>query len=83
MTFVNSQLSTEESVWRLKPQNFSSWKCLTHTFAWVMRFITNCCLAKDNRVLDNELNIEEIMDAENCIVRTAQREAFQKNIQQC
>ena len=73
---VNSQLSTEESVWRLKPQNFSSWKRLNHIFAWVMRFITNCCLTKDNRVLDNELNVEEIADAENCIVRTAQREAF-------
>ena len=40
-----------------------------------MRFITNCCLAKDNKVLDNELNIEEIVDAENCILRTTQREA--------
>ena len=76
VTLVNSQLLTEESVWRLKPQNFSSWKHLTHIFAWVMRFITNCCLAKDNRVLDNELNMEEIVDAENCIVTAAQREAF-------
>ena len=41
-----------------------------------MRFITNCCVTKDNRVLDNELNVEEIADVENCIVRTAQREAF-------
>ena len=41
-----------------------------------MRFITNCCLAKDNRVLINELNTEEITDAENSIIRTAQREAF-------
>ena len=76
VTLVNSQLSTEESVWRLKPQNFSSWKRLNRIFAWVMRCITNCCLTKDNRVLDNELNVEEIADAENCIVRTAQREAF-------
>ena len=73
---MNSQLSTEELVWRLKAQNFSSWKRLTHILAWVIRFITNCCLAKDNRVLINELNTEEITDAENSIIRTAQREAF-------
>ena len=41
-----------------------------------MRFITNCCLAKDNRVLIDELNTEEIANAENSIIRTAQREAF-------
>ena len=76
VTFVNYQLSTEESVWRLKAQNFSGWKRLTHILAWVMRFITNCCLAKDNRVLINELNTEEKADVENSIIRTAQREAF-------
>ena len=83
VTFVNSQLSTEELVWRLKAQNFSSWKRLTHILAWVMRFITNCCLAKDNRVLINELNTEEITDAENSIIRTAQREAFSMEYKHC
>lgn len=76
VALVNVQSLTEESAWRLKPQNFSSWKRLTCIYAWVMRFITNCCLAKDNRVLKNELSIEEIEDAENCFVRIAQREAF-------
>ena len=41
-----------------------------------MRFITNCCLAKDNRVLIDELNTEEIANAENSNIRTVQREAF-------
>ena len=41
-----------------------------------MRFITNCCLLKDHRVLSNDLKIQEIADAENSIIRTAQREAF-------
>ena len=41
-----------------------------------MGFITNCCLSKDNRVLSNELKIQEIADAENSIIRIPQREAF-------
>ena len=75
VTMLNFISSTEESVWRLKPLNYSSWRCLTHTFAWVMRFITNCCLLKDHRVLSNDLKIQEIADAETSIIRTAQREA--------
>ena len=41
-----------------------------------MRFISNCDTAKDNRVLGNELKIEEIVDAENCIIRMVQSQAF-------
>ena len=62
--------------WRLQPKRFSSWRRLIWTYTWVMRFISNCYTTKDNSVLDNELKIEEIVDAENCIIRTAQSQAF-------
>ena len=75
-SLLNSEVSNKEPVWWLQPQNFSSWRRLTRLYAWVVRFANNCNTLKDNKVLDNELNAEEILDAEYHIIRTMQKEAF-------
>ena len=64
------------SVWRLQPERFSSWKRLTRTQAWVMRFISSCRVSENDRLLDPELNSEEIIDVEGHIVRIMQKEVF-------
>ena len=73
---VNSKVDKVTSVWRLQPEKFSSWKRLTRTQAWVMRFISNCRVSENERLLDQELHSEEVIDVEGHIVRTMQREVF-------
>ena len=73
MTLVNPEVT---KVWRLQPQNYSSWKRLTQIYAWIMRFINNCYTSKDNRVLESELKLQEVVDAENYFIRTVQKETF-------
>ena len=41
-----------------------------------MRFISNCHVSENERLLDQELHSEEIIDVEGHIVRTMQREIF-------
>ena len=68
--------SIDTSVWRLNPERFSSWTRLTRTQAWIMRFMSNCHISKNERLLDNELTSEEITDAESHIVKLMQQEIF-------
>ena len=68
----------DTSIWRLQPERFPSWKRLTRTQAWVMRFISNCRVSENDRLLDPELNSEEIIDVEGHIVRIMQREVFRE-----
>ena len=41
-----------------------------------MRFISNCRASENDKMLDQELNSEEIIDVEGHIVRIMQREVF-------
>ena len=68
--------SIDTSIWQLNPERFSSWTRLTRTQAWVMRFMSNCHISKNKRLLDNELTSEEITDAESHIVKLMQQEIF-------
>ena len=65
--------SIDASIW---PESFSSWTRLTRTQAWVMRFMSNCHISKNERLSDNELTSEEITDAESHIVKLMQQEIF-------
>ena len=62
-------------VWRLDPKRFSSWIRLLRVHARVRRVLLNM-RRRDNRNARMELLPEEIKDAEEEIVRLAQREAF-------
>ena len=62
-------------VWRLDPTRFSSWIRLLRVHARVRRVLLNM-RRRDNRNTRMELLPEEIKDAEEEIVRLAQREAF-------
>ena len=74
-TLVNVGESAEES-WRLHPSRFSSWRRLTRVLAWILRFINNC--KQDNKLTQVELNVEEILDAENHIIKEMQKEEFKE-----
>ena len=67
--------SIDTSIWRLNPERFSSGTRLTRTQAWVMRFMSNCHISKNER-LNNELTSEEIIDAESHIVKLMQQKIF-------
>ena len=73
---MNLKADKDILVWRLQPEWFSSWKRLTRTQAWVMRFMSTCHVSENDRLLDPELNSEEIIDVEGHIVRIMQREVF-------
>ena len=62
-------------VWRLDPKRFSSWIRLLRVHARVRRVLLNM-RRRDNRIARMELLPEDIKDAEEEIVRLAQREAF-------
>ena len=64
------------SVCRLNPDRFSSLERLTRTQAWVIRFISNCHISKNEGLLDDELMSEEIIDAESHILKIMQQKVF-------
>ena len=67
----------DANVWRLKPERFSKWMRLVHVRCWVKRFIDNCRLPPEQRVLSG-LTLEEICDQETAIIVEAQRFAYPK-----
>ena len=72
---ATSKLDDKLGVWRLDPKRFSSWIRLLRVHARVRRVLLNM-RRRDNRNARMELLPEEIKDAEEEIVRFAQREAF-------
>ena len=62
-------------VWRLDPKRFSSWTRLVRVHAGVRRVLLNLH-SRDDRKTGIKLSPEEIKDAEEEIVRLAQRKAF-------
>ena len=73
---VDPEVNEDASVWRLQPERFSSWTKLIRIQAWVMRFINNCHVSESKRLLDRELQLEEINDVETQIIREIQKELF-------
>ena len=61
--------------WRLAPKCYSSWQRLIRVHAWVNRFIKNCCEDEEHK-LKGGLTLSELSDAEEQIIRVAQRESF-------
>ena len=61
--------------WRLSPQRFSSWTRLVRVHARVRRVIYNM-KNPDNKLNGRELLPEEIQDAEEDVIRSAQCEVF-------
>ena len=70
-----SKQDNKLGVWRLDPKRFSSWIRLPRVHARVRRVLLNM-RRRDNRNARMELLPAEIKDAEEEIVRLAQREAF-------
>jgi len=64
----------DTTVWRLQPERFSNWIRLIRLQAWVMRFVNNCRACENKRLMDRELQLEEIDDTEAQIVKTMQKE---------
>ena len=88
-SFVMHQVDQEESLqpelatkgeesttdWKLKPERFSSWIRLVRLRARVVRVVHNMRNPEKRRD-DRELFPEELRDAEEDIIREAQKEAF-------
>jgi hypothetical protein len=74
-TGVTLVTTINDSDWRLKPTRFSRLERLKRVTAWVMRFIRNCQSEQSIRI-KGELTIDELIDAEERILREAQFEAF-------
>ena len=77
--YPQEQVPKEQTVtleeWKLDPKHFSSWTHLVRIHARVRRVVYNM-RSKDNRRVGRELLPEEIEEAEEEIVRLAQRQAF-------
>ena len=67
------------ATWRLAPTRFSSWSRLKRVAAWVCRFLENCRSQSPQRCI-GELTVDELHDAENRIIKSAQLEAFPDEI---
>ena len=63
--------SLKNELQRLDPKCFSSWRRYVKVFSWVMRFINNCRVNKDYRVL-GELSLDEIQDVEKLVIKNVQ-----------
>ena len=74
-TLVNVE-ELEKGMWRLHPNRFSSWRKLTRILAWVLRFINN--YTQENKIRRAELNVEEISDAENHLIKEMQKKEFKE-----
>ena len=75
-----SKQNNSREVWRLDPKRSSSWTRLVRVHARMRRVLHNM-RSKDNRNANIELSPEEMKDAEEEIVRLAQREAFRDSTQ--
>ena len=91
VTLASSVKFEEDS--RLNPLSFSSWTKLTRVTAWVFRYLDNLRKAKDRqtdlsnsgpsspvRRMIDELDVDEIQRAEEFWVREAQRNAFDREL---
>ena len=65
-------MNIDNDCWRLQPERFISWTRLTRITAWTFRFINNC--KQDDKVMQGELSSEEVMDAENYLIKMSQHE---------
>ena len=74
-----ADVPTDTTSWRLQPERYSDWQQLVRTQAWVMRFVNNCRVPANRRVL-KRLSTDEVRDAETQIVKQAQQEEFQEDI---
>ena len=74
-TLVNVE-ELDKGIWRLHPNRFSSWRKLTRILAWVLIFINNC--TQENKISQAELNVEEILDAENHLIKEIQKKEFKE-----
>ena len=71
----NPSKNAKPAEWRLSPYRYSSWMRLVCIRARVVRVLCNM-RKKENAVQGNALHPEEIKDAEEDILREAQKEAF-------
>ena len=75
MNMVSTSL-VEDDTWRLSPKRYSGWNKYVRVYAWVLRFVTNCNRTRSDRLLDEELHIEEITDATKQILKVMQQSVF-------
>jgi hypothetical protein len=70
-----------QSSWRLQPTRFSNFRRLQRVTAWVLRFVRNCQVQLVQRT-GGELTVDEMQDAEERLVKEAQREEFGSAVEQ-
>ena len=70
---------TPQVTWCLRPSRYSSWTRL-RVRAWVHRIMNNCGMVPEEGS-SGELTSQEISDAETDIIKEAQQEGFQEEIQ--
>ena len=75
--FTNSSVNVAGS--RLDPTRYSSWMKLLRIAGWISRFSDNCRTAAK---VSGDLNLDEILDSENMLIRSAQHAAFSKERKQ-
>ena len=66
-------MSQEE--WRLSPERYSNWTKLVRIRAWVIRFVENCKMKKEDRV-SGPLNVVEIEESKTEMIKETQRRYF-------
>ena len=76
--------STDEGrrkmTWGLKPERWSNLKRLSHTLAWVFRFLHNVRSPDKDRQTTNVLTPEEVEEADKWLIRDAQQKEFGKEL---
>ena len=61
-------------------ERISSWLRLIRVAAWVIRFAENSTCSKDERNLDETLSLDELLSAEDLVLRDMQNSAFREEI---
>ena len=75
-TKVEKEEGKQADAWRLDPKRYSDWKDLIRIYARVNRVLTNMRNKQKRQQRQIELMPDEIRDAEDVVIRRAQKEAF-------
>ena len=75
LTMVVVEKPDNETCWRLNPEQYSSWSRVIKVYSWVVRFVNNCRIDREHRII-GELTVNEIIDSEKQMIKNAQKKAF-------
>ena len=80
VTESNTKVAPVPVVFPFPVDRCSSYRKLLRVTAYVLRFVYNIRKSRDDRIMGN-LKIQELKNAEKCLIRCCQREAFSNEIE--